>query len=317
MTENQPSRFWKNLGAEHAEALQRHGYEQMKRHQASRYFSWQWRWRQLKASEQFRFLVRRTSPADWARILREPMSLDDKSWSGMNLSRPDRFLTTVAVRLLWRYAERFGDREVLALSEPDLGCPLPIQFRGRLISQDLANSSLELAALRRALPGRPPTRVMEIGAGYGRTAYAVLSLFPECEYTIVDIEPAITISEWYLKSLFDSDRIRFIEAGECAAEMIGPVDLALSISSLQEMTPAQVHRYLQMMNDTCSGGTVFLKQWGRWENPDDGVVMDMARYPIPSDWQCRFWERSPVQTRFVQAAWSVPAGSANQDGPAA
>lgn len=304
--ESQPSQFWTNLGAEHAEELEAHGFDEMKRRQASRYFSWQWRWRQLRSSEQFRFLLRHTRLSDWITVLREPMDLEDASWSGTDLSRPDRYLTTVAVRLVWRYAERFGDEDVLALDEPELGSPLPIRLRGRRISQDLANTSLEVRAIRAALSGQPPKRVIEVGAGYGRTAHALLSVFPECTYTIVDIEPAISISAWYLRSLFDAGRTRFIQAGECSASSVGPADLAVSVSSLQEMTPVQVENYLALFDEVCSGGTVFLKQWERWSNPDDGVVMDMARYPIPPRWKRLLWERAPVQTRFMQAAWSVP-----------
>lgn len=68
MTENKPSRFWRSLGADHADALEQHGFGQVKRRQVSRYFMWQWRWRQVQSSEQFRFLVRRTRPSDWISV---------------------------------------------------------------------------------------------------------------------------------------------------------------------------------------------------------------------------------------------------------
>jgi len=99
---------------------------------------------------------------------------------------------------------------VTRLPEPALGQPLPVTWRGRLISQDLANTALEVAAIGRALAGRKPRSILELGAGYGRTAYALLSLFPEATYTIVDIEPALTISRWYLSELFGADRLRFL-----------------------------------------------------------------------------------------------------------
>jgi hypothetical protein len=44
-----------------------------------------------------------------------------------------------------------------------------VRRRGRLISQDLANTALESTAIPRALGGEPPRSIVEVGAGYGRT----------------------------------------------------------------------------------------------------------------------------------------------------
>ncbi len=52
--------------------------------------------------------------------------------------------------------------------------------------------------------------ILEVGAGYGRTAYALLNLYPHATYTIVDIEPAILISRWYLTQLFPDRDLRFM-----------------------------------------------------------------------------------------------------------
>jgi hypothetical protein len=83
-------------------------------------------------------------------------------------------------------------------------------------------------------------------------------------------------------------------------------DLALSISSLHEMTPGEVKRYLDLFGHVALGGTVFLKQWAEWHNPDDDVVVRFDDYPVPPTWQLRLRERSAVQTGFVHAAWAVP-----------
>ena len=62
----QPSLFWQDLAREHAEQLARHGLSELKRRQALRYFTWQWRWRDMSRSEQFRFLLARTPKRDLA-----------------------------------------------------------------------------------------------------------------------------------------------------------------------------------------------------------------------------------------------------------
>lgn len=299
--------FWEKLAAEHAQLLADHGVETVKRRQALRYFTWRWRPGAMLRSEQLRFLLLRTPPGTWASVLREPMDLSDDAWAGSGFSLGERRLTVVATRLIWAYAERRGAPEILSLPEPELGAPLPIGFRGRLISQDLANSSLETEAMTRALDDAEPRRILEIGGGYGRTAYALLSRYPRATYTIIDIEPARTISAWYLSELFGSGRVRSLSPEEAGRLDPGSVDLAVSISSLQEMTSPQVAFYLELVDRTAAaGGTVFLKQWATWENPDDGIQLHFDDYPFPARWRSALHERAPVQTRFTQAAWRLP-----------
>jgi putative sugar O-methyltransferase len=300
----EPSRFWRKLGDEHAADLRTHGYANLKRRQALRYFTWQWRVKQAGASEQLRFLLRASSPATIARsALLDPRSLAAARWAPLAWSPADRWLYTFAIRLLWSHARAHDRKGVLDLDEPELGNPPPVYLGGRLISQDLANSALELGAV----PSASPRSILEIGAGYGRTAYALLSLHPEAAYTIVDIEPAISISRWYLTALFPQRKLRFVGPDELG-ELGRDFDLALSISSLQEMRPDQVAAYLALM-DRVVDGVVYLKQWREWHNPTDDVTMRFADFPIPRRWRQRFLETCPVQTRFLQGAWDVRGGS--------
>jgi hypothetical protein len=148
---------------------------------------------------------------------------------------------------------------------------------------------------------------VEIGAGYGRTAYSLLGVFRQARYTIIDIEPALSLSRFYLSTLYPTRDITFIDAGSPSASSLQDVDLAVSISSLHEMTPEQVAAYLRLLDGSVlPGGTVFLKQWERWHNPVDDVEMRFDDYPVPASWLRVFRETSPVQTRFVQAGWRVP-----------
>jgi len=222
--------------------------------------------------------------------------------------RRERWLYTFAVRLLWEYARRNDPLGVTELEEPSLGDPLPVRWRGRTISQDLANSALELAAIDRALEGGEPASILEIGAGYGRLGHTLLSLFGSASYTVVDIEPARTISEWYLSRLFPDRDLRFLSPEQAADLAPGSVSLGLSVSSLQEMTRAQVEGYIGLLDRVVDGGVVYLKQWEEWHNPADGVTLRFDEYPLPERWHVRLDERAPVQTRFRQAAWSLPHG---------
>jgi putative sugar O-methyltransferase len=310
LTLEAPSHFWRELGAEHARDLTTFGIEHVKRHQALRYFTWRWRFSTLRGSQQFRFLLRNVSPATVAACAAEPVDLSDGAWRGVDWPRHERWLYTFAARLVWEYARRHDALGITRLDEPTLGDPLPVRRRRRLISQDLANSALEASAVARALAREEPASILEIGAGYGRLGHALLSAFPGATYTVVDIEPARTVSEWYLTRLFPTRRVRFLTPAQAAELPSGSISLALSVSSLQEMTPEQVASYLRLLDRLAAGGLVYLKQWAEWRNPVDGVTLRFDDYPVPARWEACFDEPAPVQTRFRQAAWRVPGGDA-------
>ena len=84
------------------------------------------------------------------------------------------------------------------------------------------------------------------------------------------------------------------------------MDLALSMSSLQEMTREQVAGYLRILGRIAESGTVYLKQWISWKNPVDDLVLRFEDYSISGRWEPLFRERAPVQTNFAHAAWKVP-----------
>ena len=230
-----------------------------------------------------------------------------RSGMGSNGNAPERWVYTAMIRLLWIYASQHDPVGVTRFEEPALGGPLPVYWRGRLISQDLAKGALEANAIQRALQGRAPRSALEIGAGYGRIAYVLLKLFPEMTYSICDIEPALSISRWYLGQLFPEGRLRFLTPAQATELPTASIDLAISISSLQEMTAAQIADYLTLIDRTAGSGTVYLKQWREWHNPVDQITARFADYPIPENWIKLFEEPAPVQTNFQQAAWSIPA----------
>ena len=154
------------------------------------------------------------------------------------------------------------------MREPALGNPLPIRYAGQLISQDLALSSLELNQIASRVPIKHIRRVLEIGAGYGRLAFLFSSMFPEIEYSILDIPPALAISQNYLASIFGAaaisrhdqtpgpharPRIRFMLPHRLAELPDGHFDLVINISSFDEMSTSDVEGYLQAFDRVGSG----------------------------------------------------------------
>lgn len=298
------SEFWVELADAHAAALEDHGFGVMKRVQALRYFTWQWSPGRLRQSHQARYLLRHVPLPTVVKAAIQRADLSQAAWAPVGWGRLERWTYVFASRLIWAVAERQGSARVLALAEPGLGAPFPVPWAGRLISQDLGNTALEVGTMLEALGGKEPARILEVGAGYGRTAHALLSLFPRAAYTIVDIPPALEISRWYLTNLFPDRDLTFVDAR--VADPVEDFDLALTISSLAEMTSAETARYLALFERLAApGAVVYLKQWAHWLNPVDGVQFVFDDHAPPGG-TLLLRRRAPIQTAFLEAAWRMP-----------
>ena len=230
--------------------------------------------------------------------------------------------------MYWEYVRRRDPRGLLArLEEPALGDPVIARYRGRRISQDICNSVHELYSATHGLPGGEPGPggVLELGAGYGRVAWAFLEAFPQARCIVCDIPPALGIAQQYLTTLFPDRRtLRFRHfddgaevAGEPARaqlafltpnrlELLDPlgVSLFVNISSLHEMTPAQIAYYLGEV-DRHTRGWFHTKQWLDWHNTEDDVRVGRDDYPIPPNWDTVYSHRHPIQRAFFHALYRV------------
>ena len=133
---------------------------------------------------------------------------------GLPWGRGDRHLHALATRLLWLYAVAHGDqaraRARRAGAREPTACTVARAARvagpGDLRARGRGD---------RSCPRRPHADVdPEIGAGYGRTAYSLRGLFPEANYTIVAIEPALTLSRFYLSTLYPGRDVRYVDAAQ-------------------------------------------------------------------------------------------------------
>src|SRR5690606_31659160 len=82
-----------------------------------------------------------------------------------------------------------------------------LNLDGARITQDRLNSLLEYEQISRLGVLRRDCRVLEIGAGSGRTAACLLSLVPGLKYIIADIPPALFLSYGNLRDLFPELRV--------------------------------------------------------------------------------------------------------------
>jgi putative sugar O-methyltransferase len=323
-----PSRFWELVGGVNESQLSERGFETFKRTINQNYFNW------LIANPkdvQFRALIRHwiahPSPSvataalyDWAGI--ETVQRDGKVFA----RRRRRIGHALFVAMLWEYArgrDRLGWLE--QVSEPSLGNPILVRHRGRLVSQDLANSVLELASMMEAFPEGFPegATVIELGGGYGRIGWLMLSVLKGVRYVAVDIPPALAVAQEYLTRLFpdlpatrfqrgtrhlasalESTRMAFLTPNQLDAVAPMNADLFINVSSLHEMRPDQVVAYFDLIGRH-TAGVFYSKQWITSTNSQDGVTIRQSDYSVPSGWTRVFERRHPVQTGFFEAAYRV------------
>jgi putative sugar O-methyltransferase len=289
---DEPSAFWATLNREHEEYL-REDFGNFKRTVATQYFTWLPTLRQ----DQFHHLIRKTRLRDWPSILSNIPAPDGLSrWRWTNLC--------IYVRMLYLYSKRFDRLGLIdQLREPAFGNPFLIPYRNRLLSQDIIHSVLELYAMLDELDFSQPLKVCEIGAGYGRVAWLFLTLFPDCEYTIIDIEPAINVSKAYLRTVCPNAKVSFLSPADTEGLPNDCFDLTINISSFHEMTPAQVDAYFDLIDRTSK--RLYLKQWRCWHNPIDDVVMSEASYPYRPSWKKVYSRTNPVKPSFFEAVYLI------------
>jgi len=103
--------------------------------------------------------------------------------------------------------------------------------------------------------------VIEIGAGFGRTAHALLKLCSTVEtYTIIDLPNVLKLSSLYLEAVLDERefaKLKFVDAMEIVDSKAlnrGAADLVINIDSYQEMKPEVIDFY---MNNIASHARFF------------------------------------------------------------
>jgi SAM-dependent methyltransferase len=129
------------------------------------------------------------------------------------------------------------------------------------VSRDKLDSVLEINFLQKHVNvlARSDLRVLDIGAGYGRMAYHMLTANPKiCSYTCVDAVPESTfLSEFYLKWRGLEEKVEVVPLDELEAHFAKTpkYDLALNIHSFSECTYAAVEWWLKRIAEI---GVTFL-----------------------------------------------------------
>lgn len=318
----QPSKFWISYASAHVERLNKKGLERFKRTINSNYFNWMDSdiKEQLKVvNDDFEGEKSWFDRSSWARLLyRKPVRWPLEEWKQY----------VQYLELLYEFTSKQDSLNILnKINEPRLGKPLSIPYGGRMISQDICNSVLEINAMAQAICNKDQAlHIAELGGGYGRTSYILLKTLSNVRMTLIDIPPALHIAQWYLKTLFPEKKVfhyrpfdSYEEVGEEMeqSEIIfllphqvellpqKSFDLIFNISSLHEMTHEQIANWYQQI-DRLSNGFFYTKQWKEQTgNSWDNIVVKMEDYPTRSSWQEIFKRPCQVQPRFFEALYKI------------
>jgi hypothetical protein len=149
-----------------------------------------------------------------------------------------------------------------------------------------------------------------------------------CRYLIVDIPPALYVSQWYLQKVFPEKKIfafrPFDDFGSVEKEIeeadicfftpnqleILPdsyVDVALSISSLGEMTVPQIDHYKRLLENK-SRKLVYLKQWIHTFNELDRVALTKQSYNLSPNWTLAIDRADAIQDGFFETVFMRSCG---------
>lgn len=320
-----PSKYWEELNRKNLQQLADSRYENFKRTLARNYFTWIIN----PFDDQLRFLMRDAGTWPSIRILVSALFAPRHD----HLKKKHTIFYNTLTNLLWAYVEKCDAAGLLErLSEPREGNPPEVIRNGRLISQDLANSLLEYEAIMHPdLDRRYVKTILELGPGYGRTAYVFLTLQPGCRYILVDIPPALYVAQRYLSTVFEHRRIFSFRPFDSFDQVRGEfadadiifltpnqlellpdksIDLFLNISSLHEMRMDQIRYFFGEIN-RLTRRYFYFKQWKETTIPFENETITEADYPIQEDWRLINRQQCKVQTYFFEALYELPDKTSN------
>jgi putative sugar O-methyltransferase len=315
-----PSRYWEELNRKNLQQLADSKYDNFKRTLARNYFTWIVN----PLNKQIRFLMGEAGV--WQSIAIVASAVCSPRHDLMK--RRHTIYYNMLTNLLWAYVEKNDANGLLdRLSEPKEGNPPQVMRNGRLISQDLANSLLEYEAiLHPELDQQEVRTILELGPGYGRTAYVFLTLQPGCRYILVDIPPALYVAQRYLSSVFgernifefrpfhdfaavkrefEDAEVIFLTPNQIELLPDKSVDLFINISSLHEMRMDQIRYYFQEI-ERLTRRYFYFKQWQETTVPYENETIKEADYPVGKDWSLIYRRQCKVQSKFFEALYELP-----------
>ena len=157
--------------------------------------------------------------------------------------------------LAYYYIKTIDHRGLLDTLEEDTAFGvITYTVDGKQISRDLLDSILEIYFLdsHLKLSEKPVFNILDIGAGYGRSAHRMVKAFPNLtKYYCTDaIAVSTFIAEYYLKFRGIEDIAKILPLDRIKDELIqGSIDLAINIHSFSECSLTAIEWWLMLMKE--------------------------------------------------------------------
>lgn len=320
----QPSKLWLYFLLFNTFQLETAGIENFKRTVNNNYFTWTddsdivKQFEALRAELGWRESDFHDLPSGVRLNEGKPVNFTDLQWKSYV-----QFLC-----MLWEVAVKNDRLKLLErLREPKLGNPLSIEYKGQTITQDICNSVMEINTMMESVDFSPSRkfRLGELGAGHGRIGNILLRIIENIQVVIIDIPPALYVSQWYLSNLFPERRVfKFRdfssyeeirdEFEESSIAFLTPnqvehlpgkvFDLFINISSLHEMTHEQIEMWFGQIDRICKGW-FYTKQYFEHSNPFDEIVVRKEDYPVRPHWHELLNRKCLVQQNMFEALYRL------------
>jgi len=213
---------------------------------------------------------------------------------------------------VFQHIKKLKDETYLGFNDPY------IKIEDINITTDKIVSLLDYEKIQKAFDIKKFNRILEIGAGSGRTCEAILSIEKNLKYILCDISPAIYISYNRLKLAFpdkkiillidesnktelkkkieDSD-IAFIFPHQLEILSESSLDLVLAIDCMHEMDKSTIQYYFRLFNNITKN--FYLSIWDKTEVPYSKNILrkkntlnySSGDYKIPNNWKNVFNEK--------------------------
>lgn len=313
------SKYWNWLNQKNIQQLEEFGYPNFKQTIAKNYFTWIGGSAALE-SHYVRNILNNVD------AMKTEVQASELLKKHALFTMPESVVYNIITILIYEYVKYTagGEHLIGRVEEIQEGNPPFVRVEGKSVSQDTLNSILEYMAISKGCDVGKMSRIIEIGAGYGRTAHCVLNITPGVKYIIADIPPALYVSQTYLSSIFKDKKIfRFrpftafseIEDEFLAADIafIMPEQLELlpdkvaglflAISCLHEMKKEQVQRYFDQIDRLSSH--VYYKCWQKTTVPFDNSIYSSEDYPVKNNWKKIYKENCKVPSAFFEALYEI------------
>lgn len=206
-----------------------------------------------------------------------------------------------------------------------------IEINGVKVSQDKINSVLDYDNINKFSSFSTKQKILEIGAGSGRTSQAIITFNNNLKYTICDIPPALFISYERLKKVYKSKKVGLLysldedelnnEINNYDISFVMPhqlnfisekkFDLTIAIDCFHEMDKKTIKNYLYNINifsklfyfSVWKKTTVaFSGIFGMYNNNLNYFSDD---YQIPKNWKKKYEKDLIFPSNFISSGYEI------------